>query len=243
MVLTTENWIAIAGIIVAAVGVVITIVLVIIKNRPQKIIFEEIKTTSLMRVDDQVKDRLLIWFDETEVIDLSLVEVAIRNAGPKDLEDVKLYLSFSENTAVLNITILDRLIKFRKIKCEKVENTWADYELDIEFLNRSRRTKHKQDIGLVFTLDGDTAFKVKGGGKGWMLERRSVIFARRMFEDRMTVYVISFLVMLSFFPIVDFFTWDPPFMELIVKIAIAIILSVLSGVYLVSKEINRIFSK
>ncbi len=101
------------GVIVAIVGLMLTILLFKLQRDRKKISYTVISSKPMVSVSDEVKDRVQILFDDGPVNDVSLVVLKFCNSGSMPIlsteYDRPITLSFGKGSKVLDVEILSMI--------------------------------------------------------------------------------------------------------------------------------------
>jgi len=139
-----------------------------VKSRTgNKVIIQKSKETSLIKISENVQDKLSISYDGKPVKTLKLYEYTVTNKGYEDISNFEIFLEVTSkpSSRVMEILIDDPKIRMRP-QAVNDENKVAVL-LKREYLNSDKRDK--SDF-LTIQLFSDSPLEVmfKGGGKGWV---------------------------------------------------------------------------
>jgi len=179
------------------VGIVSLIGLLVIfaKKKAQRLVYKEIRTTSLVRIKETVREKIAVSFNNEPVENLAQIETEIYNEGTRVIKDILLTFKYPKGTKVLDVP---SEVTPDDMKVEKVIEG-RQVQVKIPYLNPLRQHKHK--VRLATVVDGKVEnIKVTGGGEGWSIRRIMLPSARRLTFRLGVISVLWFAFLVLSFP-------------------------------------------
>ena len=171
--ITTE---AISNYIVFGFGIIFgiigwLIVRWITRERPTRIKLFKVNENSLIKINPEVKEDVSIRFRGQEVVSAFLTKFRLQNSGSGVIDDLKIVVNFEE--AEIFDVIIDDTIP-QRLNSMKKNVTDSALQLTLPFLNPHKLYKDIVWIR-VFSSNPIVVKKVKGGGRGWMVEYFDIV--------------------------------------------------------------------
>jgi len=169
--------------IVAACSIAGLMITLFIRKRPQRVVCREITKTSLVRIRESAKKKIVIFFKDKPVENLAQLETEIYNAGTEVIENIELTFKYPEGTKILDVP---------EITPNDIEVEIKDHQVQVKipYLNPLRQHKHKPRVTMVVDGTVDNV-QVIGGGKGW--STRQITFpTQRQLKFRLKLSVVLF---------------------------------------------------
>lgn len=136
------------------------------RKRPNKLVCKEVSRTSLVKIREEVREKINVSFNNNPVKNLAQVEMDIFNKGSEVIRDILLIVNFSKNTRVLS-TSFEVAPENLAVTMDSIESNQV--KIKIPFLNPIRPHKHRIKANIV--CDGDIEkYKVIGSGEGWSVQ-------------------------------------------------------------------------
>jgi len=149
--------------IVSLIGLLLSLLL---RKKPNRLVCKDVSRTSLVKIREEIRDKINVSFNNNPVKNLAQVEMEILNKGSEVIRDILLTVKFSKNTRVLdksfevvpeNLAVTTDSIGSNQIK------------IKIPFLNPFHPHKHRIKLNII--CDGDIEkYKVIGSGEGWSVQ-------------------------------------------------------------------------
>ncbi len=143
----------------AATGIFTFIIWWLNRKRPNIIECRETSVLSLLRIPSSIRPNVHVRFKEEPVANLAQLGLQLRNIGGETMKDIKLNLSFSEDTRVLQYAT-------SSIECDVNQPSPHEIEIHLPFLNPF--DQHKEFLDIIMLCDGTVeGLRVRGRGEGW----------------------------------------------------------------------------
>ena len=138
----------------------------LVRKRPNKLVCKEVSRTSLVKIREEVRDKINVSFNNNPVKNLAQVEMDIFNKGSEVIKNILLTVKFSKNTRVL-ATSFEVVPENLAVTMDSIKSNQV--KIKITFLNPIRPHKHRIKVNIV--CDGDIEkYKVIGSGEGWSVQ-------------------------------------------------------------------------
>jgi len=153
----------IAAIVSAAVWLTTIIWRHVHRNKPTRIVCEEINKESLVWVNRWFKDRIGVTLEDRPVSALGMLSLEIWNEGSDSIIDPTLSIVVPEGTEIL-VARFDSENAFER-QCQTEFVSLQEVSLHMPFINPVR--EHGQRLRLAFAIDGELRVAIRGYGAGW----------------------------------------------------------------------------
>jgi hypothetical protein len=169
---------------ISATAALITLLFVLrSRKKPRKLVFREIRNSSVITISPAIRDRIQIRFDNRGVQSLGQIEAEIRNTGSEPILNPSFTLVVPPESTILSASMAPGLDVDSSIQVNKVTSKWP-------YLNSVRDHGHVLKFSIL--VDGPTKIaSVTGGGEGWSVKfepKRS----RRIEKYFITVQLVFF---------------------------------------------------
>jgi hypothetical protein len=172
-----ERWLytnAPAAWISAVIAIISCLLVLRSRKKPSRLVFSELKNTSLVTIWPSVRDQIKISFAGKDVTALSQIDAEIFNEGSDVIQRPIFTVMLPQKTVVLGALVTPEDIKAEaKIEGNKVI-------IDFPYLNPVR--EHGQVVKLSILADGDTEQIVATGmGEGWSVRQQHLPTSKQRF--------------------------------------------------------------
>lgn len=188
-----EWWVRVLGPVAGATvtGAVALIIWWLNRKRPNQLEVREVELTSLLKVGETIRPRIIATLDGQPIANLSQIEVAIMNRSLETIKDIAITFRFPQRTTVLECELSGVGGERRIVAPDELTVT-------IPFLNAYR---HHGDVVVAKILcDGEAdAFTVAGRGDGWSARRTSIdSIIRFHFTITLGIFASVFIAMVLY---------------------------------------------
>lgn len=189
----------------SAITTVLALVTYYIKSHKGNfVIVQKIRETSLIYIQEQVRKKLSIIYDQRQIEKLKLYEFVISNKGDSDIEDFEIKMNVIEKpeTRVMELQVNDP-----QAKTEIVNHLGDSGFISIKrpFLNPQKKIKSDVITIQVFT-DTELEFSFTGGGRGWGVAYKEDTGNKKSHSFLTIITIIIVAITFGFIPKTD--SWE-----------------------------------
>ncbi len=152
------------GVVVAGIGFIIS--RFINRDRPKKVVVAKVKETSLVEIDEEVRDDIQVTYKGRLTSSLYLSTFSISNKGKEVIDDIKVSIQLPNANVVE--AIIEDSISGRQCQVSNEENGNC-LTVSIPYLNPENIYKDKLTIK-TFAFRSIHVASIQGGGRGWTVD-------------------------------------------------------------------------
>ena len=172
----------------------------LVRKRPNKLVCKEVSRTSLVKIREEVRDKIDVSFNNNPVKNLAQVEMDIFNKGSEVIKNILLTVKFSKNTRVL-ATSFEVVPENLAVTMDSIKSNQV--KIKITFLNPIRPHKHRIKVNIV--CDGDIEkYKVIGSGEGWSVQSLRFPSKKELKKRHLKTMAALFIELLAFLIYIPF---------------------------------------
>jgi hypothetical protein len=198
----TSGWFTIVGPLGGAAITAVGALLIwwLNRKRGQYVTVLEEGRVSLLRIAEDVRQRIITTLDGKVVADLSQIAVRITNSGTEILRNLELQFDFGPETTVLQIEVTP---PSHAIVSEAGPHV---IKLAIPYLNSSRF--HADTIHVTVVCDGTVELlAVHGRGEGWSVRWRKGVALLRLATIKYFITMLALVLTSTLYVFIATFAW------------------------------------
>lgn len=170
----SDNWLhwiytnAPAAWISALIATISLLVVLRSRKKPRRIVVKELRNSSVVTIDESIRTRVAVKFDDKPVNSLAQVEIEMFNEGSEAIKEAPVKLTFPNGCRLLNASLSPAQANHR-IK-------FADpHTIEMYLSHLNSFAQHKEVISVSVLADGKTTpIIAEGSGVDWSVRRTTL---------------------------------------------------------------------